>query len=508
VDTMKRIILALLFPALCFGSYTVYRGDQGQIGIDPGDGKLLQSLGYPMMGLYGDTFLPVAVDASGELITTGGGSGSNASVGPTGSAVPNSGTYIAGNQSGTLTGLSLDGSGNLLVAVSSFPGAFTANQGTPNTLANGWPVELTDGTVLLGTPSNPLRIDPTGTTTQPISGSTGRTWTLSSGSDSVSALVSNFPATQSINITQVLGSAPSSTNPLAVQISNGSSYVDPTQIRALTTSDQITSFQGGSWTTGRTWTLSNATDSVAAVQSGAWTTGRTWTLNSGTDSVAVSNFPSTIGVTQSTSPWVVSGTVTANQGGSWTVTANAGTNLNTSALALDTSVNGILLAQGSTTSGQSGPIVQGAVTTSAPTYVTAKTNPLSLTTAGALRVDGSGVTQPISGAVTANAGSGRGVLSTFTQSYSSANLSTSSFTTIISSTSAAINEIDIFDSSGSDYYLAYAATCGALSTSSNAIIVSAGGGGKDFMIPSGNCLGFQAKTANITTGSVNMTFYK
>jgi hypothetical protein len=137
---------------------------------------------------------------------------------------------------------------------------------------------------------------------------------------------------------------------------------------------------------------------------------------------------STVAVTQSTSPWVtsgtstVSGTVTANIGTtgglaldstvsglltdtelratpvpiSGTVTANAGSNLNTSALALDSSVNGILVTQASSTSGEKGPLVQGAATTSAPSYSTATTNPLSLTTAGALRVDGSAVTQPVS----------------------------------------------------------------------------------------------------------------
>lgn len=104
----------------------------------------------------------------------------------------------------------------------------------------------------------------------------------------------------------------------------------------------------------------------------------------------------------------VSGTVTANAGSgtftvSGTVTANAGTNLNTSALVLDATVG---RAQGSTTSGQTGPLVQGAVTTSAPSYTTAQTSPLSLTTAGALRTDASATTQPVSGTVTANAGSG------------------------------------------------------------------------------------------------------
>lgn len=55
------------------------------------------------------------------------------------------------------------------------------------------------------------------------------------------------------------------------------------------------------------------------------------------------------------------------------------------------------LAQASTTSGQKGPLIQCAGTTGAPTYTTAQTNPISCTTAGAVRVDGSGVTQPVSG---------------------------------------------------------------------------------------------------------------
>lgn len=50
------------------------------------------------------------------------------------------------------------------------------------------------------------------------------------------------------------------------------------------------------------------------------------------------------------------------------------------------------------------PVDMGVVTTAAPTYTTGQIAPVSLTTAGAERVDGSGVTQPISGTVTANAG--------------------------------------------------------------------------------------------------------
>lgn len=162
-------------------------------------------------------------------------------------------------------------------------------------------------------------------------------------------------------------------------------------------------------------------------------------------------------VNQGTSPWIISGTVTAN----------AGTNLNTSLLALESGGNlatiagkdfatqttlalikaktdnidvalstrtkpadqqhvivdsgtvtvteaaldAALIAQEATTSGVKGITAFGAVTTAAPSYTTAKSDALSLTTSGALRVDigatsanvtaikvdGSAVTQPVSG---------------------------------------------------------------------------------------------------------------
>jgi len=49
-------------------------------------------------------------------------------------------------------------------------GEVQSDQGNPAALANGWPVEVTDGTNVLGTSAHPVRIDPTGTTVQPVSG--------------------------------------------------------------------------------------------------------------------------------------------------------------------------------------------------------------------------------------------------------------------------------------------------------------------------------------------------
>lgn len=63
--------------------------------------------------------------------------------------------------------------------------------------------------------------------------------------------------------------------------------------------------------------ITSITNPVAVTQSGAWSTGRTWALSSGTDSVAVSG---SVAVTGS-------------------ITANAGTNLNTSLLALEAGGN-------------------------------------------------------------------------------------------------------------------------------------------------------------------------
>lgn len=103
-------------------------------------------------------------------------------------------------------------------------------------------------------------------------------------------------------------------------------------------------------------------------------------------------------VTQSGGPWTVSWTgqtVAATQSGAWTITGISGTiSLPTGAA---TSANQpTAAALGSTTSGQTGNLALGAVTTGAPAYTTGQTNALSLTATGALRVDPSAVTQPVS----------------------------------------------------------------------------------------------------------------
>jgi hypothetical protein len=80
-------------------------------------------------------------------------------------------------------------------------------------------------------------------------------------------------------------------------------------------------------------------------------------------------------------------------------TENTLLDVNSSINTTNTTLEELTLEQNSTTASQKGPLIQGAISAVAPTYTTGKTNPLSLTTAGALRVDNSAVTQPISGTV-------------------------------------------------------------------------------------------------------------
>lgn len=88
---------------------------------------------------------------------------------------------------------------------------------------------------------------------------------------------------------------------------------------------------------------------------------------------------------------------------SGTVTSNIGT---TGGLALDATLAKLTIAQSTALGSNTQALVGGSVTTGSPTYTTGNINPFSLTTAGALRVDGSATTQPVSGTVTANAGTG------------------------------------------------------------------------------------------------------
>lgn len=86
--------------------------------------------------------------------------------------------------------------------------------------------------------------------------------------------------------------------------------------------------------------------------------------------------------TGNTSLASIDGKITAVNTGAVVVSSSA----LPSGAATEASLIKLPLAQGSTTSGQSGTLMQGAVTTGAPSYTTAQTSPLSINTVGELRV--------------------------------------------------------------------------------------------------------------------------
>lgn len=125
-----------------------------------------------------------------------------------------------------------------------------------------------------------------------------------------------------------------------------------------------------------TLTSTTITGTVAATQSGTWNIGTITTLPA---LVAGSAIVGKFGIDQTTPG--TTNLVSIGTNGTVGPTTAATWGINT---------------LGSTTSGQSGQIALGAVTTGAPSYTTAQSNALSLTLAGALRVDSSAVTQPVS----------------------------------------------------------------------------------------------------------------
>jgi hypothetical protein len=447
-----------------------------------------------------------AIPIGGSSGGGGGGGSSNASVSTTGSAVPASATYVGASDGANLKGLLVDASGFLKVNVAAgggsggtsstfgaaFPGTGTASGFTDGTNMQAGKVFDADtgvgteylqgvilrksasgGSVEAGTSSNPLRIDPTGTTTQPVSG----TITANAGTGSftvVQATGSNLHAvldsgsttavtqTTASNLNaQVVGSVASGSSNTGNPVKIGGAFntTQPTVTNGQAVDAQYTARGAAIVATGvdafavnasqsGTWNITNISGTVS-LPTGAATSAKQPAL--GTAGSASTDVITVQGIASMTALKVDGSAVTQPVSG--TVTANIGT---TNGLALDTSVNGLLVSQGSTTSGQKGPLLQGAVTLSAPTYTTAQTSPISLTTAGAIRVDASATTQPISGTVTANAGSG-----TFTiQSNASVNLNQIAGSSV-STAATGIIKVGLTDASGN-----------ALNSTSNALNVS------------------------------------
>jgi hypothetical protein len=273
------------------------------------------------------------------------------------------------------------------IAVSNFPsvqhvivdsGTLIANIGTTgglaldSTLTGGTAkVQLFDGTNVIGTVLNPVRIDPTGTTTQPIAGTVTANQGTSPWAIMGVVAVSNFPSTQPVSGTVT---ANQGTSPWVVSLAS------TTITGTVDVSDRAARLLGHV-------TVDNASIAV------------TGTFFQATQPVSLTSttISGTVAVTQSTSPWVVSGTVTSTPSGTQNV------NL--------TQLNSIALGSPSNYGTSPGAVsVQGvnAFITNTPAVTLAST-----TITGTVAVTGTffQATQPVSGTVTANQGTSPWVVS-------------------------------------------------------------------------------------------------
>lgn len=317
--------------------------------------------------------------------------GSTVYAGPTSAQLP--AALVSGRLSVDGSGVTQPVSGSVMVS-----GTATVTQGAAAAIGAPWPVQLSDGAAALGTAGNPLRTDPTGGTAQPVSG-TVTVGTLPAGS--ISAGATGTAGTPSAAVVSVQGVA--SGTVLPVSDGGGSLTVDSAQLPAALGAGGGLKVDGSGTALPVSGTV---TVSGTSTVQGSGTAG---TPAGGVLTVQGQAAMTALVVDGSAVTQPVSGTVTANIGTAGTLATEA--TLSTingklpSTVAADrttaASPAAVRISDGSAFIGTSGAPIR-----TDPTGTT--TQPVSGTVgvSGTVTVDGSGVTQPVSGTVTANAGSG------------------------------------------------------------------------------------------------------
>lgn len=337
-----------------------------------------------------------AVIDSGTITAT------NPSVGSTGAAVPASATFVAvKDSSGNLTSPQLTAAGNLPVdgssvtqpiSVSSLPlptGASTAaNQTTANSSLSsidGKIVAVNTGAVVVS--SSALPSGAASSAKQPALGTAG----------AASADVLTVQGIAAMTALKVDGSAV--TQPVSGTVTANAGTGNFTVVQATGTnlhtvvdSGTIAATQSG------TWNITNVSGTVS-LPTGASTSAKQPAL--GTAGTASADVITVQGIASMTALKVdgsavtqpVSGTVTANAGtGNFTVVQGTGTNLHT------------VVDSGTVAATQSGTwtVQPGNTANTTPWLATINQggNSASVSASNALKVDGSAVTQPVSGSVT------------------------------------------------------------------------------------------------------------
>ncbi len=392
----------------------------------------------------------------GSGLPTGGGGGSGGSGGgsmPTGSAgTPNASVLTVQGVSG---GTSVPVTGNFWqstqpVSISSLPalsaGSNTigaiSNTGFAATQSGTWNVGLSAGSNTVGKADV---LGAAGATLDSAAGTANSQALTIQGNSSGIAVPTSLASLPSLAAgSATIGSIANINGTVSLPTGAATSANQPTNAaQASTTSGQTGNLHMGAVTTSSPLYTSGQTDPLSLTTAGALRVDATATTQPISGSVSISGTPS---VSISGNPVLGAG---SNTIGKADVVGNAGATLdsaagtaNSQALTIQGNSGGIAVpislaslpslaagsntigsinnisgavslptgaatsanqptnaAQASTTTGQTGNLHMGAVTTSSPSYTSGQTDPLSITTAGALRVDATATTQPISGSV-------------------------------------------------------------------------------------------------------------
>jgi len=368
-------------------------------------------------------------------------------------------------------------SASLPVTIASNQSALPVSQSGAWTTGRTW--TLSSGTdsvsVLQATASN-LNATVVGTGTFLVQAAQSGTWNLNNISGTISLPTGAATAANQTNVQSAPG-IPASTaitvqgnaSGVALPISGSISITGTSDVNLIQVGGASIALGQAAMAASLPVVLASNQSAIPVSQSGTWTTGRTWTLSSGTDSVSV--LQSTAASLNATVVGTGTFLVQAAQSGTWNINNISGT---------------ISLPTGASTAANQ-TNVQSSPGVSASTAITIQGN-------------ASGIAVPVSGSVspvgTASANS------PVYNDYSSTSISTSAYTQLVASTSNAINSIHIFDSSGQAMILAI----GAVSSEVDTLYVPPGGDTYSLHIAAGSRISYKAKTATASSGFLLMSF--
>ena len=226
-------------------------------------------------------FVAFQFDASGNLLTTGGGGGSNASVTLVGNPVPLYATMIGWD----------DGSGNaqFISAANPLPitGSISATNPSVGVIGSPIPADATmlgvkdgSGNLQAVSATYPVRVDPTGTTTQPVSfgalpAGTNQIGLVAQGT--AAALTAGWPTVDGLLAPVTATWTSSTTTNTAITLSNTQGYATALLTLNQTNSMNLFTVVGEGYD-GTNWVgISSITDAIGSTYNGTIVLGATTT---------------------------------------------------------------------------------------------------------------------------------------------------------------------------------------------------------------------------------------